>query len=149
MSCGNIRPQTGRNKVHSKFDVNDATPRCEHYCKFMHDVEHSVGRGSCRIMLKAYDGNNSSSLLGSVLRSSGVSKPISDSRRRNLLKEVSTGCFAIFQENIGARPSASVRRLLCSFPKLSVDAIWFLFEKYGRPRGRRGASLGRGSCEVG
>jgi hypothetical protein len=32
-------------------------------------------------------------------------------------------------ENIGVRPSASVRRLLCSFSKLSVDANWIPFEE--------------------
>ena len=127
MSGGNIRPHTGRSKVHRKFDVNDATARCEHCCKFMHDVEHSVGLGSCRIMLKAYDGNNSSTLLKSVLRRSGISKPISDSRRRNLLIEVSTGCFAIIQEKYWEVPSARFPRFaLPVFPsyQLSVCALF-------------------------
>jgi hypothetical protein len=86
----------------------------------MHDVEHSVGLGSCRIMLKAYDGNNSSTLLGSVLRRSGKSKPISDSKRNNLLIEVSTGCFAIFQEKYWGKAKRRYPQLLCSLRKLLI-----------------------------
>jgi hypothetical protein len=95
----------------------------------MHDVEHSVGLGSCRIMLKAYDGNNSSTLLKSVLRRSGISKPISDSRRRNLLIEVSTGCFAIIQEKYWEGTKRKISTVcFASFSKLPVVCVMLLLK---------------------